>query len=118
MNKQKGFTLIEAMVALAVTAIALFAASQAVNSLIHGAERQEQVALAQLCADNALTSVKLGRTYPALGQRQETCKQLNQEFDVVMHVAATANPSFRRVQAQVLQGKTSVLYVTTIIGRY
>lgn len=118
MNEQRGLTLIEVMVALAITAIALMAASQAMRSLIHGAARQEQVVFAQLCAENALVGVKLGREFPAIGQRHSVCEQAGQEFQVTMHVSGTANPSFRRVQAQVLQAGESVLSVTALIGRY
>lgn len=118
MKSQRGITLIEVMVALAITAVALMAASQAMRALINGSERQQQVVLAQLCAENALVGAKLGRQYPVIGQHPSTCVQAGQTFDVTLHVSGTANPSFRRVQAQVLQAGNSILSVTTVIGRY
>lgn len=118
MRSQRGLTLIEVMVALSITAIALLAASQAMRSLIHGAGRQEQVVLAQLCAENALVGAKLARQFPVIGQQQSKCEQEGQTFDVTLHVSGTANPSFRRVQAQVFQAGNSVLSVITVIGRF
>lgn len=117
-KSNKGFTLIEVMVALAITAVALMAASQAMRSLTNAAARQEQVVLAQICAENALIGMKLAKDFPAIGQRQHECKQAGQVFSVTLHVSGTANPSFRRVQAQVFQGPYSVLSLVTLIGRF
>ncbi|MDD2712971.1 MAG: type II secretion system protein GspI, partial [Simplicispira sp.] len=39
-------------------------------------------------------------------------------FDVAVIVRPTPNPSFRRVDAQVLDGDISVLRLSTIVGRY
>lgn len=118
MKPQEGMTLVEVLVALAITAIALLAAGQAMGALNHAAQRQAQVLRAQLCAENALVGLRLAGQYPAVGQSSSHCTQQGQDFAVVLHVAGTANPSFRRVQAQVLQGETSVLSVVTVVGRY
>jgi len=118
MTRHTGLTLVEVLVALAITAITLLAGAQAMQALVHGASRQQQVILAQLCAENALVQVRLLGSMPALGTAQSECVQQNQHFQVALHVAATANPSFRQVQAQVLQQGASVLSVSTVIGRY
>lgn len=116
--KQRGMTLVEVMVAVAVVAISLLAASQAMRALLQGSQRQEQVLLAQVCAENALVGVRLHAQFPSIGQSTERCQQMGQDFAVVLHVSGTANPSFRRVQAQVLQGQDAVLSVATVVGRY
>lgn len=115
---QRGMTLVEVMVAVAVVAISLLAAGQAMRALLHGSQRQEQVLLAQLCAENALVGVRLHPQFPPIGQSAESCLQMGQEFAVVLYVSGTANPSFRRVQAQVLQGQDAVLSLVTVVGRY
>ena len=58
---QRGFTLVEVMVALAITAIALAAGLQASSALTRNAGRQSQVLQAQLCAHNALVQMRLQR---------------------------------------------------------
>lgn len=115
---QRGLTMVEVLVALAITAIALLAAGQAMRSMIHAAARQEQVTLAQLCAENQLVNTRLARNFPAVGQQQMLCEQMGRQFTVKLWVSATANPSFRRVQAQVFEGSESVLSIATVIGRY
>ena len=115
---QRGMTLVEVMVAVAVVAISLLAAGQAMRALLHGSQRQQQGLLAQLCAENALVGVRLHPQFPPIGQSTESCQQMGQEFAVVLYVSGTANPSFRRVQAQVLQGQDAVLSFVTVVGRY
>lgn len=114
----QGLTMVEVLVALAITAVALLAAGQAMRALTHAAQRQQQVMLAQWCADNALVQLRLHAQYPSIGQTAHTCDQWGQQFDVQVLVSGTANPSFRRVQAKVMQGGYSVLSVSTVLGRY
>ena len=63
---QRGFTLVEVMVALAITAIALAAGLQASSALTRNAGRQSQVLQAQLCAHNALVQMRLQRQLPPM----------------------------------------------------
>ena len=115
-----GLTMVEVLVALAITAMALLAASQAMQAMLHGVQRQQEVALAQMCADNALSQLRLAQQYPAIGQSASTCEQLGRHMQVLTSVSGTANPSFRRVQVQVLQAPagSAVLSLSTVMGRY
>ena len=79
-RRPHGFTLIEVMVALAITAIALMAGLQATGALTRNATRQSDVLLAQLCADNALAQLRLLRQMPAIGDMDQTCEQAGQAF--------------------------------------
>ena len=62
----RGFTLIEVLVALGIVAIALLAGSQATGALVRNAERQSEVMLAHVCAENALVAVRLSRQMPSM----------------------------------------------------
>ena len=62
-----GFTLIEVMVALGITAVALVAGTQATSALVRHAQRQSDSLLAQLCADNELVRLRLSRQMPGVG---------------------------------------------------
>lgn len=115
---QKGLTMVEVLVALAVTAVALTTAAKAAQTFINTAQRQQQVALAQMCAQNTLIEASLSRRYPAIGEATSDCQQLDFTFKVVQKVSATANPSFRRLEAQVYADNAPLLSLTTIIGRY
>ncbi|MBA2965383.1 MULTISPECIES: type II secretion system minor pseudopilin GspI [Ramlibacter] len=113
-----GFTLIEVLVALAIVAIALTAGLQATTSLTNNALRQSSVLLAQLCAENALTKIRLARQMPGVGENRSGCRQGNVDFEVAVTVAATPNPNFLRVDAQVFEAAAPVLRLSTVLGRY
>ncbi|MDP4072913.1 type II secretion system minor pseudopilin GspI [Acidovorax sp. A1169] len=116
--RQQGFTLVEVLVALSIVAIALMAGLQSTNALTRNALRQSDIVLAQLCAENELVRVRLSRQMPSVGDSTQPCEQAGRRLDVRLIVRPTPNPSFRRVDAQVLDGENSVLRISTILGRY
>lgn len=117
-GRQGGFTLIEVLVALGIVGIALVAGLQATSALVRNAERQSEVLLAQLCAQNELVRMRLSRQMPAVGDSTLACDQGGMQLQVQLSVRPTPNPSFRRVDAQVATAQHPVLRVSTIVGRY
>lgn len=117
-TRQQGFTLVEVLVALSIVAIALMAGLQSTSALTRNALRQSDIVLAQLCAENELVRVRLSRQMPSVGDSTQPCEQAGRRFDVSLIVRSTPNPSFRRVDAQVMDGENSVLRLSTILGRY
>lgn len=114
-----GFTLIEVMVALAIVAIALAAGTQATSALTRNAQRQSDLVLAQLCAENELARVRLTPQMPPVGDSGQTCVQANTVFNVTVSTTATLNPNFRRVDVQVRDdAQRPVLRLSTVVGRY
>ena len=116
--QMQGFTLIEVLVALAIVALALMAGTRVSASLTHNAQRQSDAMLAQICADNALIQLRLAQQLPSVGVTHLACEQAAQTFDVALTINTTPNPAFRRVDAQVFDGQSPVLRVTTVVGRY
>ncbi len=118
-RRSAGFTLVEVLVALAIVATALLAGVQATNALTRHAQREADVLLAQLCAENELVKVRLARQMPDVGDSTQACAQAGRELAVAVHVRPTPNPSFRRVEAQVFdEGARPILRLATIVGRY
>ena len=120
---QRGFTLVEVLVALAIVAVALSAGLQATGALTRLAERQSQQWLAQLCAENELARLRLQAQLPPVGESTQRCEQLGQVLTVRLVVNPTPNPSFRRVEAAVdnpdpAAGGGRLLQLATIMGRY
>jgi general secretion pathway protein I len=118
--KQLGFTLIEVLVALTIVAIALFAGTQATSALARSSQRQTDLLLAQICADNALYSLRLARQMPGVGESSGECAQANRVFKVELQVRPTQNPSVLIVRVNVsdTQENYGILQVSTVIGRY
>jgi general secretion pathway protein I len=113
-----GFTLIEVLVALAIVAITLLSGLKVSGALTRNAQRQTDVMLAQICADNVLHQLRLSQQLPSVGNTRVACTQVERNFDVALTVRTTPNPAFRRVDAQVWDGSTPVLNITTVLGRY
>lgn len=118
MKQNRGFTLIEVLVALAIVAIALIAGVQATSSLARNAERQTDRMLAQVCAENAMVKVRLSRQLPDVGDTTSTCEQAGRTLTLRLLVQPTPNPNFRRVEAKLFRAEQPVLQLSTVVGRY
>jgi len=117
MTALRGFTLIEVLVALSITAVALLAGLKATGSLSRNAERQSSSLLGQICAENELIRLRLLRQLPDSGNTLVTCVQAGQTLQVDLSVRPTPNPNFRRVDARVLNQGDYVLQLSTVMGR-
>ncbi len=113
-----GFTLIEVLVALGIVAIALVAGLQATSALTNNAMRQSSILLAHICAENELVKMRLSKQMPGVGETRVSCEQAGVVFEVAVGVLPTPNPSFRRVDAQVFEGASPVLKLSTVVGRF
>lgn len=114
----KGFTLVEVLVALGIVAVALAAGVRSSAALTRNAERQSDLLLAQLCAENALVAVRLSKQMPAVGDNNSTRGRSRTQFGRYALVRPTPNPNFLRVQAHVAQNDEPLLALSTVVGRY
>lgn len=114
----RGFTLIEVLVALGIVAVALGAGVRATGAMTRIAERQSDLLLGQLCAENTLVQVRLSRQIPPVGENTFDCEQAGRKLSVRLSVQSTPNPNFVRVEAQALDGDNRILVLATVVGRY
>ena len=74
--------------------------------------------LAQWCADNQLTSLRLARASLAIGDTEFTCEQLGRAYRGTLEVRPTPNPNFRRVDARIANAAGQpVLSISTVLPR-
>ena len=115
----RGFTLIEVLVALGIVAIALAAGTQATSALTRNAQRESDLLLAKLCAENELVKVRLARQMPPIGDAGLICQQVGVAYNVTISTTPTLNPNFRRVDVQVRAlDEAPILRLSTVVGRY
>lgn len=118
MKRAAGFTLVEVLVALAIVAVALAAGTQAAGTLADNAARLSDTVAAQWCADNQLTTLRMTRSLPGIGDSDFACEQLGRPYRGQLRTRPTPNPSFRRVEAVVSDDQGHVLVrLTTVLSR-
>jgi general secretion pathway protein I len=115
----RGMTLIEVLVALAIVAVTLSAGIKAAGGLTVNAQRMSDLTIAQWCAENQLTALKLSKVFPPVGDSDFACLQLGRQLQGHMVVRPTANPNFRRVDASVVDEQAQpIVKVTTVTSKY
>jgi general secretion pathway protein I len=114
----RGFTLIEVLVALAIVAVTLATGFKAAAALTANAERAQSVTLAQWCADNYLTDLRLAGEFPNVGDLPFGCEQLGRKLNGTLVVRPSFNPNFRIVEARMRdEADLPLLTVSAILGR-
>jgi len=115
---QRGFTLIEVMVALAIVAVTLGAGMKAAGALADNAQRMIEVTSAQWCAENELTELKLTKFFQVPTEIEFTCDQLGVSYKGKLVSRRTPNPNFLRADALISnEDGRPVLTLSTVLGR-
>ncbi len=110
----RGFTLIEVLVALFITGLALAAGMRALGVVTRASEDLAPRLAAQWSADNRLAELRLARAWPGLGERRFDCSQGTYVLLCTERVAETPNPAFRRVEVTVTAPDDPVVLATAI----
>ena len=119
MKAQRGFTLLEAVVALAILAIGLAATMRALGvATLANAEIQTRQ-MAEWVAQNRLAELRVLRLFPNEGKNEGEAVQGNQEFHWVEEIKSTPNPLFRRVEIKVYapQQESALAHSTGFVVR-
>lgn len=104
-GKQGGFTLLEVLVALVIVGTALGASLRAVGSLTQNSNDLRASMMATWSAENRLAQIRLGREWPALGDRSFDCSQGELNLLCQEQVLPTPNALFRRVEVSVVDAQ-------------
>jgi len=98
---ERGFTLVEVLVALTVAALVLGAALRAAGAMTVAQERAQQVTYAGWSAENRLAEVRLADAYPEIGRGEVDCSQGTLVLVCITEVQPTANRYMRRITVTV-----------------
>lgn len=118
--RQRGFTLIEVVVALAILALTAAAASRQGAQILMELGRMERQTQALWLIENEIARLRLHEPWPALGRRSRRVEAMQEQWNLTIAVSATPNADMRRidVSAAVNSEPTPILTLTTYGGRY
>lgn len=100
-SSQRGFTLLEVLVALVIVGTALGAGLRAVGSLSANGASLRTSMMATWSAENRLVQIRLGKEFPDVGKRGFDCPQGDLHLVCQEEVIVSPNPRLRRVEVSV-----------------
>lgn len=118
-RRQRGFTLMEVLVALAVLAIALGAIIKAAGEGVTNIGRLRDQTLASWVALNRINSTLLDDAWPAEGRSGGVAEMAGREWRWEMTVSTTADEDLRRLDVSVRDQdeRPPLAILTAFMGR-
>lgn len=105
MNRARGFTLIEVLIALAVVALALLALTRAATVQVRSFDGLQERTLAGWVAANTLTETRLASAFPPTGRSEGRTRLGERDWRWTREVEATPDPGIRRIDIRVFAGE-------------
>lgn len=97
----RGFTLLEIIIALAITALGIAAVAKATGGAVTAVAETKERMLAVWVAGNHLSELKIIRAWPAAGSYEATRTMGGRTWYLTQAVSNTGNQDVRRVDIQV-----------------
>lgn len=116
MKRQRAFTLIEILIAVAILAIALAATTRAASLAIDSSFETRHRLLATWAAENRIAELRARRVFPSAGTSQLTAEQAGVALVIDETVSDTQNPTIRRVDLAVSDARDPNRVLTKVIA--
>ena len=100
-KRSRGFTLLEALIALAIVALGMTAVQTQLNRYVVSAVSTEEKTLASWIAANKLTELSVAGTWPEIGRSDDEVEFAQREWRMVIDVSETQVENLRRVDVRV-----------------
>jgi len=114
---QRGFTLLEVLIALVILAVALAAATRASQMATDSTFTLKQRLIGTWIAENRLVELRTSPTpFPDTGTQTGEVTQAGLPFTWQQTVSDTPNPIFRRVEVKVFAGSKTDYAIATLVG--
>lgn len=111
----KGFTLIEVMIALVIVAVALSALSQGIGQYVFNQASLKERIIGTWVAQNRLLELQSGQLQVV--EKKQTVEMLNGKWDVELKTEKTMIPGLSKADLLVSNHGQYVTKVTSIVGQ-
>ncbi len=115
-RQNKGFTLLEVLIALAVLAIALAAVIKSIGSHVSNLVYLKERTLAQWVGSNALTELRVSGKWPNSGELTGDETMAGYEFSWTIDVTEIEGGDVRRLDLRVTRQEDSDRPLTTLVA--
>ena len=116
MTRQRGFTLLEVMVAMALTALGLSATYYAIVGSISAGNRLQEKTYAHWIALNQLTEMRLQQQVPEMGETNGDLEYADQRWIWRSRVSETGVENLYRVDVEVSKENSPDDIVSDVVG--
>lgn len=122
--RQRAFTLLEVMVALAVLAVAAAGLIGAVSQNVRQSGALEERTVALWLAQNQLTEMQVTRQFPKVGRNTERAEMAGRDWTLQVETTETSHPGLRRVEIGVApatddfrEERNTIVTLTAFLGQ-